>query len=178
MAFIYLHLHRISNSFFFPGNLSTFSFTEFKKHQGHTFSILNFVFFKPSVAAASPSRHPAFILSYLLLQTPAARAAPSQGHRLAPLHSCARNAWSREMLLGFSSPTLQQCFAPRDFSPSALSSRKGIPTGPHPFPVRVTPQSPQHDCHRTPPATLALTLHRPTAAAQQWIQVCLVSRWC
>lgn len=127
MALIYLHLHRISNSFFFPGKLSTFAFTEFKKHQGHIFSILNFCFFKPSVVAASPSRYPAFILSYLLLQTPAARPAPSCGQTLAPLCSCARNTWSREIFLDFSSPTLQQCFAPRDFSPSVLSSREWDP---------------------------------------------------
>lgn len=89
---MYLHLHRISNSFFFPGNLSTFTFTEFKKNQGHIFSILNFwgflcfcfvFFFKLSVVAAAPSRYLVFILSYLLLQTPATRAAPSCGHTLA-----------------------------------------------------------------------------------------------
>lgn len=151
MAFIYLHLHRISNSIFSSGNLSTLSFTEFKKHQGHVFSILNFRFFKLSVVAASPSRYPAFTFSYLLLQTPAARAAPADLHPCIPVQEmlgAGKCSWASHPQ-PFSNALLQ------GISHQVFSlPRNGIPTRPHPFLVRVMAQAPQCDCRATPPATL------------------------
>lgn len=133
---------------FFPGNLSTL--TEFKKHQSHIFSILNFAFFQ-TICGCWVSKQ---ICSVHIILAPASDSS-CQGctklcRRLAPLQSCARKACSREAPL-----------------PS-----QGDPTD---SPRRLPPHSSSQAAHH-PAKTHGSHVQRPEA--QQWIQVCLVSRWC